>query len=73
MNKHINRYCSLAIFNPQVPVGALVLSSFIDSGVGDPQGCAEESRPTAVADGEPRACWGGCPSQVLSTSAGGGQ
>lgn len=43
MDKHVGRDRSLAIFCFQVPVGALVLSCFIDSCIGDPQHCAEES------------------------------
>lgn len=43
VDKDISRSCSLAIFDFQVSVGTLILSSFIDSCIGDPQCCAEES------------------------------
>lgn len=68
VDEHISRHWSLAIFDFQVSVGALVLSSFIDSCIGDPQCCAEESRSTAVCGGEASACRRGRPPQVLPTS-----
>lgn len=70
VDEHISLHWSLAIFDFQVSVGALVLSGFIDSCIGDPQCCAEESRSTAVCGGESSACRRGRPPQVLPTSVG---
>ena len=68
MDKHINCHCSLVIVNFQVSVKAAILSSFIDSRIGDHQRCAEKSGPAAVADGEVSAGRRSRPSQVLPTS-----
>lgn len=70
MDKHISCYWSFAIFDFQVSVGALVLSGLVDSRVGDPQCCAEESWSAAVTGGEASACGRSRPPQVLPTSAG---
>ena len=70
VDKHISCHWSLAIFDFQVSVGALVLSGLVDGRVGDPQCCAEESRSAAVAGGEASARRRSRPPQVLPTSAG---
>lgn len=68
MNKNVNRRSRLAAFDFEIAVGAPVLSRFIDSGVGDPELCAKQSRPATVADGKANTGgWGG-PTQVLATS-----
>lgn len=69
MNKHIKCFCSLALFNAQVSVGTLILSSFIGSCIGDCQPRAEKSWSTAVTGGDATACARDGPLQVLSTSA----
>lgn len=68
MDEHVGLGRSLAIFGFQVAVGALVLSSFVHGGVGDPQPCAEEPGSAAVADGEAGAGRRGRPAQVLPAS-----
>lgn len=69
LDEDVSGYCSFAIFNLQVLVGALVLARLVDSCVRDPQSCAEQSGPAAVPDGEAGAGGRGRPTQVLPTAA----
>ena len=65
MDEHVGLGRNLAVFGFQVAVGALVLSSFVHSGVGDLQPGAEEPGSAAVADSEARAGRRRRPAQVL--------